>query len=206
MTPASSTGKQGLRKGVLFSLFATSYTPLFGFIMFRQLSQNIASFDWSQQSWVFVGSFVMHFGLSIVLGVTIMLGISGIVLSLHNIKSRAADNARPVKIVDASNRSGEAISYIGTYILPFVFEDYRDWFETIAMVFLILVIYRIYINSSLLLINPLLNMWYALYDITFTEGNDTRTGMLITKDQQLDNGDEARIYGLGKKLYFGVSP
>lgn len=206
MTTASPTGKQGLRKGVLFSLFATSYTPLFGLIMFRQLSQNISSFDWSQQAWELTWSFVMHFGLSIVLGTTIMLGISGIVLSLHNIKVRATDNARPVKIVDANNRSGEAISYIGTYILPFVFEDYRDWFGTIAMVFLILVIYRIYINSSLLLINPLLNMWYALYDITFIEGNDTRTGMLITKDQQIDNGDEARIYSLGKKLYFGVSP
>ncbi len=73
------------------------------------------------------------------------------------------------------------------------------------MVFLLLVIYRIYINSSLLLINPLLNMRYALYDITFTEGEETRSGMLITKDQQLDNGDEARIYNLGKKLFFGVN-
>ncbi len=58
------------------------------------------------------------------LGVTIIAGLFGILISLHNIKGRAASNARAVKITDASNRSGEAISYIGTYILPFVFEDY----------------------------------------------------------------------------------
>jgi len=88
---------------------------------------------------------------------------------------------------------------------PFVFEDYKDWFGTITMVFLIFIIYRIYVNSALLLINPLLNMRYALYDITFVDGEETRSGMLITRDQQLDDGDEARIYGLGKKLFFGVN-
>lgn len=198
------TGKQGLRRGVLFSLFATSYTPLFVLIIFRQLSNNIPSFDWTERGWQFITSVIMQFGLSAILAITIIGGLFGILISLHNIKERATNNARTVKISDANNRSGEAISYIGTYILPFVFEDYNDWFGTIAMIFLLFVIYRIYINSSLLLINPLLNMRYALYDITFTEDTESRSGMLITKNQQLDNGDEVRIYNLGKKLFFGV--
>ncbi|MCL5068845.1 MAG: hypothetical protein M1368_10920, partial [Thaumarchaeota archaeon] len=184
----------------------SSLDEIFVLIMFRQLSQNIPLFDWNQKGFDLFGLFLMHFGLSIALGVTILTGGFGIFISLHNIKERAADNARLVRVKEATNRSGEAISYIGTYILPFVFEDYKDWFGTIAMVFLLLVIYRIYINSSLLLINPLLNMRYALYDVTFADGEETRSGMLITKDQQLDDGDEARIYNLGKKLFYGVNP
>ncbi len=197
---------QGLRKGVLFSLFATSYTPLFILIILRQISQNLLSFDWNQHGSELVTSFALHFGLSAILLLVIVSGLGGMMISLRNIRGRAASNARVVKIVDATNRSGEAISYIGTYILPFVFEDYNDLFGTFAVAFLLFVIYRIYINSSLLLINPLLNMSYALYDISFSDGDGIRAGMLITRNQQLENGEEVKIYGLGKKLYFGVYP
>ena len=98
------SGKQGLRKGVLFSLFATSYTPLFLLIMFRQLSQNIPAFDWYHKGLDLLSTFLMHFGLSIALGVTILMGAFGIFVSLHNIKARAADNARFVIIKEEEFR------------------------------------------------------------------------------------------------------
>lgn len=205
MNNSAYSGNQGLRKAVLFSLFATSYTPLFALVICRQLSQNIPTMEWSSEGWQFVGAIALKFGLTAILLSVIVAGVCGLMLSLHNIKRRAESNARPVTITTSTNRSGEAISYIGTYILPFVFNQYDDWFDTIALLFLLAVIYRIYINSSLLLINPLLNMWYTLYEVSFVDADGTRSGMMITKNQEIGDGDDASVYGLGKKLYYEVS-
>jgi len=198
--------KPGLQKAVLFSLFATSYTPLFVLVIAKQLSQNIPEFDASLQGWRYLATLTTHFGLSVVFGLVAVLGCGGLWIFLRNIRERAETNAFKVKLKSASNRSGEAISYIGTYILPLVLEQYKDWYETLAMLFLLLVMYRIYVNSSLLLINPLLSIWYSLYDITFAEKgtSNNKSGMLIIRSQQIDDGDEIRIYPLGNKLYFGV--
>ena len=199
-------GKPALQRAVLFSLFATSYTPLFVLVIAKQLSQNIPTFDFTLQGWQFLSAFITHFGLSIAFAVVVFTGCTGLWLSLRNIKGRAEANAFSVTIRSSSNRSGEAISYIGTYILPLIFEEYTGWYETVAMLFLMFVMYRIYVNSSLLLINPLLNIWYSLFDITFTEKAtiNNKSGMLIIRAQQIDEGDEIGIYPLGKKLYIGV--
>jgi hypothetical protein len=196
---------QGMRKGVLFSLFATSYTPLFILIIFRQLTYSWGKFEFCVDRIENVICLLQNFGLSIFLMIVIIWGGLGFWMSLQNIKRRAESASHSIIVEKVTNRSGEAISYIGTYILPFIFEDFNAWFSSLALLFLLFVIYRIFVNSSLLLINPVLNLRYALYDFMFIENvkNDVRSGMLITRNHQLDNGDEIRIYEFGNKLYYG---
>jgi hypothetical protein len=66
--------KPGLQRLVLFSLFATSYTPLFALVAAKQLSQNIPAFDPALQGWSHPGGFITHFGLSVVFSLTAASG------------------------------------------------------------------------------------------------------------------------------------
>lgn len=203
---ASAHRQQRLHRGVQFSLFATSYTPLFVLIILRQLFQNGNKLTNASTTGEFVTIIAADFLLSLMLITLICMGMFGLVASLKNLNVRAKQNGVRVSITNVQNRSGEAISYIGTYIIPFLFQDYSGWYEVLSVLFLLYVIYRIYIHSSLLLINPLLNLRYSLFEIGFIEEQNgrQRTGMMITRNRFLQEGDSLLIYPLGQKLYLGV--
>ncbi len=108
-----------------------------------------------------------------------------------------------VTIKDVKNRNSESISYIGTYIIPFLFQSYSTFYELFAISFLLFVIYKIYINSSLLLINPLLNIKYSIYEIDFLDKEKiNKSGMVITQRKNLEEENIIKIVKIGHKLYY----
>lgn len=199
--------KRKLHKSVEFSLFATSYLPLFFLMIVRQISQNNQYLNWAGFNIEAILLLFQKFGLSILLFAISFVGILGLRLSIKNISREAKINGHPVTIKDVKNRNAEAISYIGTYIIPFLFQDYSDWYSLISILFLLFVIYKIYINSTLMLINPILNIKYSLYEIEFYDTKDHtkyKSGLIITKDKFLQEDDSHLIHNIGPKLYFGV--
>lgn len=204
MSNSENDRRRRLRKGVLFCLFATSYIPLFLLIVLKQTFKNW-NFLFGRDSTCL--GFLEHSFLSIILIAMSSFGLFGLWAFMKNIRLRASANYSKVLVSDVENRSGEAISYIGTYIIPFLFNNYNGWYEILSTLFLLYVIYRIYINSSLLLINPILNIRYALYQITYTRQGVTgeKSCMVITKNKLLEEGDTLEVYSLGQKLFIGVS-
>jgi hypothetical protein len=199
--------KRKLHKSVEFSLFATSYLPLFLLLIVRQISQNNKYLSWAGINWESVLILIQKFGLSILLIAISLFGLLGLIQSIKNISQEARINGHPIVIKDVKNRNAEAISYIGTYIIPFLFQDYSDWYSLISILFLLFVIYKIYINSTLMLINPILNINYSLYEIEFYDTKDHskyKSGLMITKDKFLQEDDSHLIHNIGPKLYFGV--
>ena len=187
-----------------FALFVTSYFPLFLLIIIRQVSENSDYLNYANFEWVSIKVFLLKFGLSAILSVVSLIGLFGYRKTLGNIEE-VAENGRPVKIKDVKNKNSEAIGYIATYIIPFLFQSFSSWYECISVLFLLGIIYRIYINSSLLLINPILSFRFSIYEIEYTDGDKEKNGLIISRDKYLQDEADIKIYEIGHKLYFAIN-
>jgi hypothetical protein len=76
-----------------------------------------------------------------------------------------------VKITGFHTRDAEAMAYIVTYIIPFLVIPLHEWKEGIALFIFFIVLGILYVNSNMIHINPMLNLWgYHLYEITTEDG------------------------------------
>lgn len=196
-----------LRRGARLSLFCTSYTPLFALMIVRLIGKNWGVYrfgGWNPEALLL---YARQYGFSTALAVPIVFGLIGTRLFISGVGESATTNGHPVTIRDVENKNAYAIGYIGTYIIPFLFQDYSSFVEILSIAFLLTVIYFIYINSNLLIINPVLNIWYSLYQVTFidTLGGIEKKGLIITKEKYLKEGDKLLFKDIGPKLYFAVA-
>lgn len=134
----------------------------------RQISLNSEYLNWTEISWESFKLFGAKFGLSAVLLFFSFVGAIGYWKTLENIEE-VAKNGNPVTVTDVKNKNSESIGYIATYLIPFLFQSFDGWYECASVIFLLLIIYRIYINSSLLLINPLLSFRFGIYEIEYID-------------------------------------
>lgn len=197
-----------LPKRVRFALFTTSYVPLFTLIILRQAGANTKYLSYGGINTEAFLRLLKHFGVSVALITLMGVGLFFLVLTMRNLE-RQQLKGFPVAIKEVRNRNAESISYIGTYIIPFLFEDYSSLFSVVALTILLVVIYFIYINSTLLLINPLLNLKYSLYEVDFVNihGGEVlqdrpRNGMILTSERMLEEDDPMLFQRMGHKLYF----
>ncbi len=187
-----------------FALFVTSYFPLFLLIIIRQVSENSDYLNYGGFEWGSIKVFLLKFGLSAILSMVSLIGLFGYWKTLGNIEE-VAENGRPVKIKDVKNKNSEAIGYIATYIIPFLFQSFSSWYECISVLFLLGIIYRIYINSSLLLINPILSFRFSIYEIEYKDGDKEKNGLIISRNKYLQDEADIKIYEIGHKLYFAIN-
>lgn len=184
-----------------FVLFVTSYLPLFLLIIFKQVVTNSEYLHFGGVNTTAITCLLAKFGISIILSIVGLLGYWGFKKTIQNIE-QISDNGYPVIVEEVNNKNSEAIGYMATYIIPFLFENFTGWFESVSILFLLIIIYRIYINSSLILVNPILNIYYSIYEIEYKQGSKTRKGMIITKDKSLQEDTQIKIYEIGHKLFF----
>lgn len=187
-----------------FALFVSSYLPLFILIISRQVSENFDYFHWAGFTGESVKTLILKFGLSLVLTIVSFIGLWGYLQTLSNIEE-VATNGSPIKVKDVKNKNSESIGYIATYIIPFLFQSFNGWFECLSVLFLMAIIYRIYINSSLLLINPLLSFRFAIYEIEYFQNEKIKNGLIISRDKYLQDDACIKIYEIGHKLFFATN-
>lgn len=138
-------------------LFLSSYFPLtiIFYVMLRDSRPILA--------WVILG-----------LG---LLGIAGIGLFLIVVQKM---NTLRVEIASVSRKDGEAMSYIVTYVLPFLDATSGSAEKGIALAIFFFVFGVLYINSNMIHINPMLNMFgYHIYEVEISNGD---TYSLISKN------------------------
>lgn len=199
-----------LHSGVRFALFATSYSPLFLLIILKIYFKYSEYLYWGGCNSQAVMFYLKYFGLASLLLALMLFGSIGQMIFLNQISKNTTLNGTPVLIKDVKNKNSEAISYIGTYIIPFLFQDYSALYEIISILILLLVIYFIYINSTLILINPVLNLRYSLYEVDFCDSthngasDKTKTGLIITNERYLEDDDTMLFKKIGHKLYYGI--
>lgn len=190
-----------LRNQAFFALFVTSYLPLFILVIFKQVFTNWNFLHWGGFSIVSVLLMFKKFGIALILCLLSLFGWLGYKLTFNNLNHNA-HNGKLVILKNVKNINSEAIGYIATYILPFLFQNFDQPFEVFAFVLLLFIIFRIYINSRMVLINPILSMRYAIYEIEYEVNQKKNNGLVITKEKYLDEDINVKLLEIGHKLYF----
>lgn len=130
---------------------------------------------------------------------------------MKNIKNKTQSDGDKIKVTDIENKNNESITYLFTYVIPFVFQDLSDWNHVVPIFILMTVAYFIYVNSSLILINPTLNWKYSLFSIEYndnliqTDNSDKKRCMIMIKNPFLEEGDVIKVRKIGHKLYYATS-
>ncbi len=156
-------------------LFLSSYFPL-GAIFCVQLYQD-------EPKWAF--------GIS----VAVTIGLAGMVSYLWVIRKV---NPISIKVAAVNRRDGEAMSYIVTYLLPFLDLPVGTFKEGMSLAIFFVVLGILYINSDMLHINPMLNLFgYHIYEVELESGE---TASLITKNR-VRRGTAVSAVKAGDELY-----
>lgn len=203
----TDTKRQGLKGGARLALFLVSYVPLFLILMMQQLYKYSDHLRWGGLNAESIFRFVKYFGAVSVLAAASLLGLLGLWLLIRNVGRRAQLSGDVATIIDIENKNSESISYLFTYVIPFVFQDLSDPISVLSVSILLLVTFLIYTNSSMLLINPTISMWYSLYQIEYIDQGTKKKkkGMVLSRNKYLEEHDKIKLKRLGHRLYFSAS-
>lgn len=182
-------------------LFLTSYSPLFVCIIVRQLYYNRSFLHFAGFNKTGILCLLQKFGLSIFLGFLLALVILGTIIFIKNLRS-ISKNGNNVTVKSISNKNAESIGYIATYIIPFLFQSFDELGDIIPLLILLIIIYRIYVTSSLLLVNPVLNCRYSLFEMEYEEKGDIKQGLMISPFRDIYESDNIKIFNIGYKLFY----
>lgn len=186
-----------------FVLFGTSYLPLAFLVFLKQLFENSNYLHWGGWTIESIKIFITKFGFSLAMLTICLLSFIGHLILMQNLRKDLDDNGDIVTISNISNKNSESIGYIATYILPFIFQNYSTLYEIISFAVLIMIIYHIYVNSSMIVINPILNCKYSILDIDYLNQNGKQKNglMIVKKEDLIDEEHKIKIYPIGFKLY-----
>lgn len=182
-------------------LFLTSYSPLFVCIIVRQLYYNRSFLHFVGFKKTAIECLFHKFGLSIFLGLLLVVVTLGAILFLKKLRSNSK-NGSNVIVKSISNKNAESIGYIATYIIPFLFQSFDELGDIIPLLILLIIIYRIYVTSSLLLVNPVLNCRYSLFEMEYEEHGERKQGLIISPFRDIYESNSIKIYNIGYKLFY----
>lgn len=191
---------------VKFSLFISSFSPLFMIIIIKQTVNNreYLSFGGINKHSLFL--FIEKFGVTVFFTIISIIGLIGIFLFLSNMKRSTVNNGYDFIIKEVKNKNNESIGYIATYLFPFLFRSYSSLDEILCLLLLFIVIYIIYTQSSMIVVNPVLNMIYSLYDIIYIDDRSKKEmiGTFIIDCHYITKDDIIISRKMGANLFFGI--
>lgn len=184
-------------------LFLTSYIPLFILISLRTILKNRDFLFDKKLKYELFKEWLLVWGLP-----TCLIFVSIVSLFLCYIffqkLNKDAENGYTASILKIENRNNETLGYIASYILPFISTDSGNIVEIATFIFLMIIIYTIYVHSNMILINPLLNIKYSLYNIEYVCGKDKpREGLVIVKGHDVYEDERLKLYQIGFKIFYG---
>ena len=182
-------------------LFLTSYSPLFVCIIVRQLYYNRSFLHFVGFDKIDILCLLQKIGLSIFLGFLLVFVTLLTIIFIKNLRS-ISKNGNNVTVKSISNKNAESIGYIATYIIPFLFQSFDELGDIIPLLILLIIIYRIYVTSSLLLVNPVLNCRYSLFEMEYEEKGDIKQGLMISPFRDIYESDNIKIFNIGYKLFY----
>jgi hypothetical protein len=133
----------------------------------------------------------------------VLLGVVSVVLLLFYLKQSATLAVDDVVIEKISGKDTEAMSYIVTYLIPFLDIKLDEVSSAVSLLLLFLVVGVLYVHSNLIYINPTLNLLrYHLFEIEVEGG---MTSALLSKRRFVERGASIRVVSLGEQILLEVS-
>lgn len=183
-------------------LFLTSYVPLFVLIIVRQTLSNLDYLSWGGITVESIVCMIRHFGMSVVCLVMTFFGLIGTWLVFDNLNKRV-ESGHTFKIEELSSMNDEPLAYIATYIIPLLFGNYNNLTDCLTIICIFYIVYRLYIRSKLILVNPILSLKYSIYNVKYKDGDIPRQGILISSNNDILEYDQVKMYNVGHQLFFG---
>lgn len=101
-----------------------------------------------------------------------------------------------IKSIESQNK--EYITYLGTYILPFIALETKTVYDIAAYIILFLTMGMIYVRTNLVYTNPMLLFFkYDLYEVIDSENNK----LICISKEQFKIGDKPIGIKLGEKTF-----
>jgi hypothetical protein len=153
-------------------LFLSSYAPLFLIIAMR---------GWKDSRYLAAG-----------IAVVAVLSVVVLFVFLRSAQRLASDK---ISVDSVVSRDGDAMSYIVTYLLPFLAVKLNDVTDAASLGLVLFVIAILYVNSNMIYTNPVLNI--AGYHIFEIQDADGKTTALICKRAYVRMGSEINVISVG---------
>lgn len=165
-------------------LFISSYFPLAVILCVFLLDPK--------QPWLIAG----HIPAVVILGA----GIAGLIILLLYIKLIApAKVSFHEKITDLQRHDGEVMSYIASYVVPFVTFPLGGWQQVSALVIFLLLLLVIYVSSNMIYINPMLTiLGYHLYEVRL---ENSETPHYLVSNKHIVRGKAIRVVKIGDEAF-----
>ena len=160
------------------ALFLSSYAPLFGLLAFTNRHER----------WAWIA-----------LACVALISVLGLLAVMA-----ALDDEGPTLVVErARPQDGEALSYIATYLIPFLGADLSTASGIVTFAGFLVVLMTIYVRSSMLFVNPLLSLCgFHSYEI---EDKDGHAYALLTRRADVARKDTLQPAQVSRYLRVEVS-
>lgn len=131
--------------------------------------------------------------------IPVITGVIACIILLIFIKWVVGSAARDEVVAEIQRKDAEVMSYIVTYIFPFMDLDFADISNLLSLGIFFLILMIIYINSNLIHINPMLNLsGYHIYEIQTPQGSKHT---IISKQCRLVKGTKLQVVMIGDDLF-----
>jgi hypothetical protein len=169
-----------MRKIVQILLFIISYAPLYLILFFQNINDTI--FDKKTKAFIGIAEVLKLNIISISFLLLIIVSIS-LYFIFFNIILKSSPEKYTISAVKSNNV--EHLSYLATYILPFVGLKFNSWQSILATISLFYVLGHIYIKTNMILTNPTLTFFrYAISNVIDSNG---KAKLIIHKDEITKN-------------------
>lgn len=197
-------GPHILKKTSIFAMFCLSYLPLFFLLATKILMESWNFLNYSGINWIGFIVFLERFSFIFILHILTIYAIIGTSMTFKKIETLKS-NSFPITVQAIKSKNNESLSYLATYVIPLITQSQFKIFELITFIVLFTIYFLLYASSSMIVINPILNIIYGLYEVDFQfkpDGKIIKDALLITKTKYIEEDSTLQIIKLSHRIYF----
>lgn len=181
-----------MRLTIQILLFVISYVPLYFILFFQNLNDKL----WSEAN-EFIGLKEALILNKVSLSFLILI-FGSVLLYFILYKIIIKSSHEEIQVIRIQDNHAEHLSYLATYILPFIGLKFDTWQNILSTVALFYILGHIYIKTNLILTNPTLTLFG--YHISKIE-NDKEKMKIIIHKKALKKGQTEKVVHLTSNVY-----
>lgn len=180
-----------MNQAAKFYLFVLAYIPFLLILIVKQIESSCEDlfFQFSSLNNYYI--FFKCYWLSCLIIILIIIS-SYQTYKMFKDSKQYEDQFQSLKISKIATLSNETLSYLSTYIIPFIFNDYSKISNIIAVVIFIIVIYSVYTRSNLIAINPTLSFFKSIYIIS--SDTSSKSDYIAISNKRLEVNDVVKFH------------
>lgn len=188
------------------AFFCLSYAPLFVLMIGKSVIFHYQYLHFAGLTFLGFKVFFRCFLIPVLCMAGVAWGVLGSILLLRNLENRKPARV-PIEIKAAENQGSEALTYLVSYALPLLQTSGNAWMDSLVFVVIVSLYFGLYRSTKLILVNPVLNLFYSLYQVSFVrlDQSDKTTihqGWALTSLPTVSTGDKAMALDVGNNLYY----